>query len=99
MLNVEPVPIEVFVTQILSTKSALVIIESWPLKLEAIQIVVIKHFHDIGIYNVHPIAQNDVIHAQILSFLKNSSQILEMIDRAKKAAAIVAARGRMRDQQ
>jgi hypothetical protein len=95
MQNVETVPIEIFINQVLSTKAALQIVENWPLKSEAITAVVVKHFHDIGIYRVNPLGQSSVIGEEILFFLKNSPQILDMIDKAKRAAAAIAQRGRM----
>lgn len=97
MQNVESIPIEIFVAQEMATKAAMQIIENWPLKSEAIFNVVIKHFHDIGIYRVEPFGQNVVVRQELLLFLKNSSQILDMIDKAKRAAAAANSRGRSQD--
>lgn len=95
MLNVETVPVEVFIVQVMSTKAAHQIIENWPLKSEAILSIVIKHFHDIGIYRVNPLGQSDVLREEVYYFLKNSPQILDMIDKAKRAAAAATQRGKM----
>lgn len=95
MQNLETVPIEIFVVQMMSTKVANQITENWPLKSEAILTVVIKHFHDIGIYSVKPFGQGAVIRDELLYFLKNSPQILDMIDKAKRAALAASQRGRM----
>lgn len=94
MQNNESVPIEVFVVQILSTKVALQIIEHWPLKSEAIINTVIKHYQDIGIYQVSPAGQSEVLKDSILFYLKNSPQIIDMIDKAKRAALAATQRGR-----
>lgn len=94
MLNVEPVPIEVFVVQVMSTKEAQQITDNWPLKSEAILSVVIKHFHDLGVFQIKPFGQDDVMRQELLFFLRNSPQILDMIDKAKRAAAAAAQRGR-----
>ncbi len=94
MGNVESVPVELFVTQVLSMKVALNITDSWPLKQEAIQNAVIKHLNDIGIYTVKPFGQGDIVKKEILFFLKHSSLILDLIDKAKRAAAAAAQRGK-----
>ncbi len=95
MQNVESIPIEVFVVQVMGTKVANQIVENWPLKSEAILSIVIKHFNDLGIYQVNPFGQADVIRDEILYFLKNSPQLLEMIAKAKKAAKLASQRGRV----
>ncbi|MCX6124438.1 MAG: hypothetical protein NTV34_06770 [Proteobacteria bacterium] len=95
MQNVENVPVEVFINQVMARKAAQQIVEHWPLKSELVLAVVIKHFHDIGMYRVNPFGQGKVIEAELLFFLKNSPQILDMIDKAKRAAAAIAQRGRM----
>jgi len=94
MQNVEAIPVEIFVVQELAKKSATQIIENWPLKSEAIVNVVVKHFHDLGIYRIEPFAHSEVMRGELLHFLRNSPQILEMIDKAKKAAAAASQRGR-----
>ena len=94
MLNAEVVPIEVFVSQVLATKAALSITDSWPLKSEVVMQVVVKHFQDCGMYTVSPFGQHNVVKEEVLFFLKNSTQIIEMIEKAKKAAAAAAQRGK-----
>jgi hypothetical protein len=94
MQNVEAVPIESFVVQVMSTKVAQQIVENWPLKSEQILSIVIKHFQDLGVYQVNPFGQQEVIRAELLYFLQNSPQILERIAKAKKAAKDATARGR-----
>ncbi|MCX6116964.1 MAG: hypothetical protein NT027_05445 [Proteobacteria bacterium] len=97
MQNVESIPIEVFVVQVMATKVAMQIVENWPLKSEAILAILVKHFNDLGIYQVNPFGQADVVKEEILFFLKNSPQILEMIAKAKKAAKVASQRGRAND--
>ena len=99
MQNVETVPIEIFVAQILATKPALKIVEHWPLKSEVVMAIVVRHFHDLGVYRVSPFGQSEVMLDEVLSFLQNSPQILDMIDKAKRAAAAAAQRGRMKAEQ
>lgn len=94
MLNTEVIPVEVFTAQVMATKQVTTITDSWPLKSEAIVDVVIKHFHDLGIYSVSPFGQYDVLREELVFFLQNSQVIIEMIDKAKKAAAAAAQRGR-----
>ncbi len=98
-MNFEKVPVEIFTQQVLQSKPAMQITDQWPLKIEVVQQVVIKHLLEIGIYMVNPVGQEQLIRKEILYFLKNSAVILEMIDKAKKAAAAAAQRGRnMTDQ-
>ncbi len=95
MLNTETIPIEIFVAQVMATKAVLQITDSWPLKSESIVEVVIKHFNDLGVYSVSPFGQYDVMREELMYFLENSQHIIELIDKAKKAAAAAAQRGRM----
>lgn len=90
----EKVPIEVFVTQVMTTKAARQIIDDWPIKPEMIVNIVVKHFRDMSIFDVQPAGQEPLIRKEILYFLQNSSVILELIDKAKKAASAAAERGR-----
>lgn len=94
MLNTEVIPVEVFVAQVMATKLVSQITDSWPLKSESILDVVVKHFHDLGIYSVSPFGQYDVMREELVFFLQNSQLIIDMIDKAKKAAAAAAQRGR-----
>jgi hypothetical protein len=95
MLNTETIPIEIFVAQVMATKAVTQITDSWPLKSESIVEVVIKHFNDLGVYSVSPFGQYDVMRQELMYFLENSQHIIELIDKAKKAAAAAAQRGRM----
>lgn len=95
MRNTEDVPVEIFVTQVIATKPAMQITENWPLKAEVILQVVIKHFHDLGIYRVAPLGQSEAMRDEVLHFLRNSTTIIDMIDKAKKAAALASQRGRV----
>ena len=97
-MNTEKVPVEIFVQQVLSTKSAQRIIDQWPVKAENILQIVTKHLNDIGIYMVAPAGQDKVVQKSILFFLNNSTQIIEMIDKAKQAAALAAQRGKSTQQ-
>lgn len=94
MLNTEVIPLEIFVHQVMNTKQILQITDAWPLKQEIISDVVVKHFHDLGVYSVSPFGQYDVMREEMIFFLQNSHVIIEMIDKAKKAAAAAAQRGR-----
>jgi hypothetical protein len=91
----EKVPTEVFVIQVMATKSARQIMDDWPIKPEMLVHIVTKHIRDLNIYHVHPGGQDALIRQEILFFLKNSSIILEMIDKAKRAAMAAAERGRV----
>lgn len=94
MLNTEIIPLEIFVHQVMSTKQVTQIVDSWPLKSESISEVVVKHFHDLGVYSVSPFGQYDVMREELIFFLQNSQYLIDLIDKAKKAAAAAAQRGR-----
>jgi hypothetical protein len=97
-MNTEKVPVEIFVLQVLSMKAAQRISDQWPVKAENILHLVTKHLNDIGIYMVAPAGQDKVVQKEILFFLANSTQIVEMIDKAKQAAALAAQRGKTTQQ-
>jgi hypothetical protein len=99
MINNEKVPVEIFVNQVMATKPALAITDQWPIKAEMVIQIVIRHLNDLGFYHVMPGGQDHVIRKEILFFLKNSSTIMELIDKAKKAAAAAAQRGRAQQDQ
>jgi hypothetical protein len=93
-MNTEKVPVEIFVQQVLGTKAAQRIIDQWPVKGEDVIQIVTKHLNSIGIFMVSPAGQDKIVQKSILFFLNNSSLILEMIDKAKRAAALAAQRGK-----
>ena len=93
-MNTEKVPAAVFIQQVLATKAAQNIIDQWPIKVEIVLQIVTKHLNDMGLYMVNPVGQDPVVRKEIIFFLKNSSAIMELIDKAKRAAAIAAQRGK-----
>jgi hypothetical protein len=52
-----------------------------------------------GIYSVNPIGQDPIVRKEIIFFLKNSSAIMDLIDKAKRAAAAAAQRGKATQDQ
>jgi hypothetical protein len=98
-MNNEQVPVEVFVQQVMATKPALAITDQWPIKAEMVVQIVIKHLNDIGIFHVAPGGQDHTIRQEILFFLRNSSTIMDLIEKAKRAAAAAAQRGRAQQDQ
>jgi hypothetical protein len=98
-MNTEKVPVEVFIQQVLATKAAQQIIDQWPIKAEVVLQIVIRHLNDMGIYMVNPVGQDPVVRKEIIFFLKNSSAIMDLIDKAKRAAAAAAQRGKATQDQ
>lgn len=96
-MNTEKVPTDIFVMQVLSTKAARRIIDDWPIKPEQLVSIAIKHLKDLNIYQVTPGQHEEIVRNEILFFLKNSSVILEMINKARHAAYLAAQRGRSED--
>lgn len=93
-MNTEKVPVDVFVLQVMATKAARNIMDDWPIKPEMLVSIVTKHLKDLNIYTVSPAGQDELIRKEILFFLKNSSVILEIIEKAKQAAYVAAERGK-----
>ena len=98
-MNTEKVPVEIFVQQVMATKAAMAVTDQWPIKSEMVIQIVIKHLNDIGIFHVSPGGQDHTIRQEILFFLRNSSLIMELIEKAKRAAAAAAQRGRAQQDQ
>jgi hypothetical protein len=96
-MNTEKVPTEVFVMQVMSTKAARRIIDDWPIKPEQLVNIALKHLKDLNIFQVAPGEHEEIVRNEILFFLKNSSVILEMINKARHAAYLAAQRGRSDD--
>jgi hypothetical protein len=94
MVNTESVPTDIFVIQVMSTKAARRIYDDWPIKPEQLLSITIKHLKDLDIYQVKPGEHEKIVREEILFFLKNSSIILELIDKARQAAFLAAQRGR-----
>ena len=90
----DPLPLETFVAIVLEERATGYIINSWPIKLEILHALVCKHFQDLGIYKVSPFQQADIIRSDIRFFLQNSPQIVDMIDKARRAATLAAQRGK-----
>ena len=95
MQNSEPVPIEIFAQQVLGIKAATSITDNWPIKPEVVMQVVVKHLQDLGYYTVSPFGQYDIVKEEVLHFLNNSVQIIDLIEKAKKTAAAAAQRGKV----
>lgn len=94
-MNTEKVPVDVFVMQVMATKAARRIFDDWPIKPEQLLSIIIKHLKDLNIFQVGPGEHEKIVRDEILFFLKNSSVILEMINKARHAAFLAAQRGRV----
>ncbi len=96
-MNTEKIPIEVFVMQVMATKSARRIFDDWPIKPEQLVEITIKHLKSLHIFQVTPGEHEKIVRDEILFYLQNSSVILEMINKARQAAFLAAQRGRSDD--
>lgn len=88
------IPIENYVMMALTERSFQCITDSWPVKLETIHQVVVKHFHDLGVFYVQPYDHAEIIKDQIVQILKNSPILVELVDKGKRQAILNANRGR-----
>ncbi len=88
----EHILIDVFVATVLQEKPFLDIIDNWPVKLEVIHSIAVKHFMDLGIFYVEPFAMSQEVSRQLKIILKTSPILKETIDHARKQAARAANR-------
>lgn len=91
---VEPVPIEFFAAQYLEDKACKQITDSWPIKAEIVHQIIVKHFTELGVFTVHPFGHARAIKEEIVFVLRNSPTLLEMIERARKAALLSSQKSR-----
>lgn len=83
--------------QVMSTKAARRVYDDWPIKPEQLVEITIKHLKGLNIFQVAPGEHEKIVQNEILFFLKNSSTILELINKARQAAHLAAQRGRSDD--
>ena len=88
----EHILIDIFVANTLQEKAFLRIIDNWPVKLEVIHSIALKHFMDLGIFYVEPFAMTHEITKQLMVILKTSPILKDTIQQAKKQAARAANR-------
>jgi hypothetical protein len=86
MLSLEPLPIEEFVHMELLTIEARRIMSSWPLPPEKVEAIVVKYFRSLGIIIVQPFGQKEVLKEQLLRYLRTSTELADMIDKARRAS-------------
>ena len=86
MLSIEPLPIEEFVNIELATKEARQIMSTWPLPPEKVEVVLTRYFRSLGIITVQPFAQKEVLKEQLLRYLRTSTELADMIDKARRAS-------------
>ena len=86
MLSTESLPIEEFVAMELATQHARTLMSAWPLPPEKVEVVVTHYFQSLGIYSVQPCAQKEVLKAQLLRYLESSTELSEMIEKARRAS-------------
>lgn len=86
MLSTESLPIEEFVALELATPQARTIMNTWPLPPEKVEVVVTNYFQSLGIYSVAPFAQKEVLKGQLLRYLESSTELADMIDKARRAS-------------
>jgi hypothetical protein len=86
MLSTETVPVEEFVSVEFTTPEVRNLMATWPLPPEQVEVVVINHFRSLGIYRVHPFQQKTVLKAELLRYLETSTELAEMIDKARRAS-------------
>ncbi len=86
MLSTESLPIDEFVALELSTPQARAIMSSWPLPPEKVEAVVTQYFQSLGIYAVQPFAQKVVLKAQLLRYLVSSTELADIIEKARRAS-------------
>lgn len=78
--------IELFVKKVISEdKTALKITETWNLDKEDIISVLVEHFQILGIYQVIPMAHEDLIYENILFQLENSPVLYEKREKVREA--------------
>ncbi|MEY4630230.1 MAG: hypothetical protein RIQ81_350 [Pseudomonadota bacterium] len=86
MLSLEPLPIEEFVGLELATPAARQIMATWPLPPEKVEVVVTRYFRSMGILTVQPFAQKEVLKEQLLRYLRTSTELADIIDKARRAS-------------
>ncbi|NDE13881.1 hypothetical protein EBZ80_03020 [bacterium] len=86
MLSTESLPIEEFVSMQMASPQARAIMNTWPLPPERVEIVVLQYFQSLGIYTVAPFGQKEVLKEQLLRYLVSSTELADMIEKARRAS-------------
>jgi hypothetical protein len=86
MLSTEPLPIEEFVAMELATPQARAIMNTWPLPPEKVEAVVLQYFQSLGIYTVAAFGQKEVLKKQLIGYLRSSTELADMIEKARRAS-------------
>ena len=88
MMIIEKIPIEIYVKTKFEEKSIISIIENWRVESEEVQEIIISQFKELGMFEVDPIFEKD-LKPVIVGFLTNSPQILKLVKRAERRAALL----------
>lgn len=80
----ENLPLSLYVKMMFQDKKVLKTIENWPLEPETLEKIVISTIEEMGIYEVTPKLEGDMLDI-IIDIIKKSPDILDLLKKAQEA--------------
>ena len=90
-MNVDQLPIELYINQKFQEKEIIKLIESWRVEPEELRDTVISHFRDMGLFQVEPGTER-ILKNVIIGILTHSPDIFHLVKRAERRAALLKRR-------
>lgn len=80
----ESLPIEIFINARIESPRIAKVINNWKIETRSIELVLIAHFKEMGIYTVTPTTEYRMIDT-IIGLLQNSPDLFAMVKKAEAA--------------